>query len=67
MGTKLGKIFLLDGKGLISVVMGSFEVGPFEVLVNEEFHSICQMIWLAGVVSYLATILDLVAKFCVRF
>lgn len=38
---ELSKISLLDSKGLISVVMGSFEVGPFEVFVNEEFHFIC--------------------------
>lgn len=63
LNVELCKISLLESKGLISVVMGSFEVGHFEVFVNEEFHSICQMIWLAGVVSYLATILDLIDKF----
>lgn len=38
---ELSKISLLDSKGLISVVKGSFEIGPFEVFVNEEFYSIC--------------------------
>lgn len=57
------KYLYVKAKVSSQLLIGSFEAGHFEVFVNEEFHSICQMIWLAGVVSYLATILDLIDKF----